>query len=357
MGSPVTNWVGWITHALGLLSNAPRRIFESVFHNDMKRDSVIILSNLSNLTRASTWVYDKQSSTSDHYGDPAFILGTDYDDRLKDGTSDDKLEGRAGNDWFWLSTGNDVVAGGAGADKVTLEGYFTDYTIEKTGDHEITLTNAIYGKKVLRDVEALNFMGDMGNDLYAFDGGGQFLLFDGGGEIQGYGNRALLVGGDGIDKLNGASGNDIIYGGNDTDIIKGQWGDDTIYGQDGADALWGDDGNDWINGGDGDDSITGGRGNDRLTGGAGSDRFKFMESFLFFGTNGIDTITDFGRDDILQFTNQLYGADVSNLLNYVKDTRNGALICGISSSVTLTGWTAADFKALVLSNPSIIEFV
>jgi len=64
---------------------------------------------------------------------------------------------------------------------------------------------------------------------------------------------------------------------------------------DGRNIMDGGAGNDTITGGPDNDVIIGGPGNDRLTGGGGRDYFVFHPG------DDQDTITDFGRDDVMQF--------------------------------------------------------
>jgi len=59
-----------------------------------------------------------------------------------------------------------------------------------------------------------------------------------------------------------------------------------------------------LTGGDGDDIFIGGDGNDTLTGGAGNDIFTLMAD-----DTGVDTITDFGEGDVLDFSEILSDAD------------------------------------------------
>lgn len=74
---------GWYAHIDALSSDAISRIMDSPFYEFTGRDSTVVVSSLSAVSRWSTWVEDKNTHTSDHYATPAFIIGTDYDDLIK----------------------------------------------------------------------------------------------------------------------------------------------------------------------------------------------------------------------------------------------------------------------------------
>ncbi|MBO9418727.1 calcium-binding protein [Labrenzia sp. R4_2] len=88
----------------------------------MSRDSVVIVSDLSDLTRGVVWVEDINPlfDPTGHQGDDAFILGSSKDDLLAGKSGKDALEGFAGDDHLKGEGGADRLLGGAGND--TLEG-------------------------------------------------------------------------------------------------------------------------------------------------------------------------------------------------------------------------------------------
>lgn len=114
-----------------------------------------------------------------------------------------------------------------------------------------------------------------------------------------------LRGGAGTDYLAGGTGDDLIEGEGGNDLLFGMDGDDTISGGEGMDRIFGGEGNDVLNGGDGNDQLIGGLGHDVLTGGAGNDLLvggTGGDVFVFDGSSGNDTITDFNPlEDSLQF--------------------------------------------------------
>ena len=136
------------------------------------------------------------------------ILGTEGNDRLNGGDSQDEIHGLGGNDRINSGAGDDVIDGGDGRDTI------------RAGD---------------------------GDDVV--DGGS---------------GRDNIAGGEGADTIDGGDGNDVIRGDAGDDKIDGGDGNDNIAGGDGADELRGGDGNDVIYA-DGDDTVVdGGAGADRV---------------------------------------------------------------------------------------------
>ncbi len=173
------------------------------------------------------------------------LRGGDGDDDLNGGTGDDDLRGDAGRDTILGSWGNDWIDGGSGND---------------------------------------NLRGNNGDDT-AIGG-------DGNDRVGGGNGLDDLDGGTGNDTVNGGNGRDIVRGGQGNDFVKGGNQSDVMYGDAGGDDMMGGRGNDIILGGAGNDTINPGRDDDRISGEGGSD------IFLFAGTFGDDTITDFDALDI-----------------------------------------------------------
>jgi Ca2+-binding RTX toxin-like protein len=100
---------------------------------------------------------------------------------------------------------------------------------------------------------------------------------------------------------------DFLTGNNLANLLEGVDGNDTVSGGGGNDRLFGEDGNDTLNGGAGNDFLegdSGAAGNDTQTGGTGND------TFIFFGSFGLDTITDFkagaGLGDKISFDDAVF---------------------------------------------------
>lgn len=346
----VLNPLNWVAHIEAVLINPIEWIGGSTFYEYIEKDSTILLNYLSDLTRPFTWMQDKDTATSSHFGTPAFLLGGTKDDKIADGRSDDFVDGFAGNDQVRLTTGTDLVAGGAGTDRVSVLGSASDYEAVRTSDGTLFLfdTTGKYGLKELTGVEKVEFSGSSHGDLadllnatYDFSGSrldGPFFLNksyssfrEGTAQADSLGGtsaRDRLFGLDGNDQLSGAGGNDLLHGGD---------GNDTLNGGDGKDALYGGAHNDVLNGGKGDDF---------LSGGVGSDQFVFSQDF------GRDVISDFNvhenGQDTLVFSSQVFSS-VQAILNSAVQRGNDTVITSGQNSVTLTGFDRIDLTANQLS--------
>lgn len=279
----ITN--GWAAHVRGVFETPWTTIANATFYDDIHLDSSVVISALSPLLRATTWVSDAPRITSDHYSEDAFILGTNAADKLRDGDNADALDGFGGNDDFDLSTGNDRVAGGSGTDRVYVDGYDSSYNLFRLSNGTVYLEDDYYGLKELTDVEHITFTGHLVDRTYTIETG----------EIDSW---SWFVSDKGYAaKIEGHDGDDTLSGGNGTNAIFGRAGNDLINGNGGWDILAGGQGDDQINGGSGDDRIYGGAGNDHLIAGAGNDTLSGDTGDDIFdfssGINGTNTITDF----------------------------------------------------------------
>ncbi len=178
----------------------------------------------------------------------------------------DRIPGTSGSDNISVLSGDDLVAAGAGNDVVVLGGG-SDTATGGTGVDSI--------------------QGNRGDD--SIDGGADD------DSIRGGRDNDTVDGGEGNDLIFGDRGDDIVSGGVGDDSVQGNTGTDIVSGDAGNDTLEGGKGTDSLEGGVGDDFLSGGRGNDVLTGGTGADDFFFW--FNADGTYGIDTLTDFNRDE------------------------------------------------------------
>ena len=331
----ILNPAGWVAHVEGALFNPVQRIMDSTFYDYIERDSTIVLSHLSDLTRPFVWVEDKNTATSDHFGTPAFLLGGSKSDKLSDGRSDDFLDGFAGDDEFRLSTGTDVVAGGEGRDKAAVLGNAGDYEAMRTSDGTLYLydTTGKYGLKELSSVEQVVFAGSVHGILDStytvtptkLDG---FLWND-------LSYSSVRQGGGGDDALTGTGARDRLFGLDGNDQLRAGAGNDLVAGGDGNDVLLGEAGNDALYGGVGNDLLNGGAGYDVLTGGVGSDQFVFTGSLF-----GQDRITDFdiheNGQDTIGFSADLFSS-VEAILNAATQVGSDTVIAAGSSRVTLVG--------------------
>lgn len=94
---------------------------------------------------------------------------------------------------------------------------------------------------------------------------------------------AYFVGGN--DTLKGGSGNDIISGEDGNDSLDGGSGNDSLYGGSGNDSLYGQSGNNYLDGGNGDDKIQGGDGNDTIVGSRANYFFNYLDTRILSTTD------------------------------------------------------------------------
>jgi Ca2+-binding RTX toxin-like protein len=362
-GIPVINnsllSAGWASHGDGMASspfyNLPDAIYRSAFHEQMDKDSVVVVSNLgriiefisnalkksgnffsdffkSSITEISKWlgiqleaadkiwIEDKITATNDHHGFSAFLIGSERNNKIRDNLGDDYLDGKEGDDTLRVSKGADVVDGGSGFDRVELSGKAGDYQFLKGGDNLLYLYSETYGLKELRNVEALSF--DDGWNYAIKDGkllgtkrttenyGAWYTLFlpilqkpaiasatiDLEPGFEGMSPDKYMSG---KFKLGGA-GDDTIEGDKRADVLVGHAGNDTLNGYEGDDRLFGGDGNDNLKGGAGDDRLYGGAGDDVLDGGSGNDTLRGgSQNDTLRGYNGDDTLDGESGDDTL----------------------------------------------------------
>ncbi|WP_420410947.1 triacylglycerol lipase [Roseibium sp.] len=151
-GGNITNLIAWTAHLPSNYDQAFDAIAGSVFYTEMSRDSVVIVSDLSDLTRGAVWVEDINPlfDPTGHQGDDAYILGSSKGDLLAGQRGNDALEGFAGDDHLKGKGGHDRLLGGAGND--VIEG----------GDGNDIITGGT-GSDIL--------YGDSGADIFVFAAG------------------------------------------------------------------------------------------------------------------------------------------------------------------------------------------
>jgi Ca2+-binding RTX toxin-like protein len=207
-------------------------------------------------------------------------------DRLYFDAGVDTYRGGAGNDsfledfsstTFGLPDGADGIDGGSGGDVLWLD--------HRTGDVRVQLDNLPNDGNIspaegdnVKNME--DFHLGSGNDVVDVDEAGPNTV-----EASNY--------------VGTGAGNDTILAGAGDDSVDGYDGNDTIFGHAGDDDLDGLDDNDTIRGGDGDDDITAGLGADTSYGDAGSDQLWQESSAdgadLISGGADIDELYFYGR--------------------------------------------------------------
>lgn len=341
---------GWYAHIDGVFTDAIERISGSVFYDLTERQSTVVVSNLGADLRSHTWVYDKSSSaTTDHFGKSALLIGTVYGDKMHDGKANDYFDLSSGNDLARVSTGYDVIDGGAGHDIVRVQGYAKDWNAYRLSDGTLMLDSK-YGLKSATNVEEIQFeelsigVNSTFNKSYAvtdhkldFKGGWLASMFN---DDVHYGHH--VEGTSGKDSLSGK----VVFGLDGNDVIKGTGSDDLLHGGRGQDVIFGGDGDDRLYGAEHDDFLVASNGNDKLNGGHGDDVFVFNE-----GLSGHVVVEDFNRatdqDDVLLFKGHL--SSVEEVRHHAHQSGSDVVIeCG-HLQITLQDTQLSDLTDTTLS--------
>ena len=252
---------------------------------------------------------------------PLYLYGSDGNDTLRGGGSDDHLFGQNGNDSLEGLNANDYLSGGTGTDTVDFSSATADLTI--TLD-DVANDSGVGVDDVRSDVE--NVKGGYGDDRLYGSPAANYLEGGGGADdLFGYDGNDTLQGGvagagsaaqedaDDYDYLKGGEDDDILYA---SDFAKcslfGEAGADSLYGYAGNDYLMAGSGDDWVFAGNGNDSVRGGDGDDRLYGQVGKDSLwgENDDDYLhggdnedeLFGGSGIDTLQGGNHNDTLVST-------------------------------------------------------
>ncbi len=217
------------------------------------------------------------------------LIGSAYDDVLRAGAGNNRLDGGAGNDRLVGGLGADTLIGGDGVDTV-------DYS-ESNAAVGVGLTDvpgqATQGSgghaqgDVIAQIE--NIIGSAFNDtLQGSAGANRLEGGDGNDTLRGQGGADVLIGGLGVDTASystSASGVNVSISSTGTTVGSGgdAQGDqlsgiENLTGSAFADVLTGSDGDNRLEGGAGDDRLVGGLGADTLVGGDGFDTADYSAS-------------------------------------------------------------------------------
>ncbi|CAI0911471.1 MULTISPECIES: polyurethane esterase [Serratia] len=304
----ILNVPTWLSHLPFFYQDGLMRVLNSEFYSLTEKDSTIVVSNLSDVTRGNTWVEDLNRNAETHSG-PTFIIGSDGNDLIKGGTGNDYLEGRDGNDIFRDGGGYNIVSGGK-------------------GDNVLDTRQALKNTEVAYD----------GDRLYLRDAKGGITLADDIGTLRSKETSWLVLSKE-VDhrvtdaglksdaglKAYAASTN----GGAGDDLLRAKDGDAWLFGKDGNDQLIGHAG--------GNLTFVGGSGDDVLSSAGGNN------TFLFSGDFGSDRLVNFGASDKLVFIGT-EGAS-SDIGDYVSQRDNDLVLAFGASQVTLVGVALDHFNA------------
>lgn len=331
---------GWYAHIDGLLTNAETRIANSAFYEYTAPDSTVIVSSLSALSRSTTWVEDKAAPTSDHYGTPAFIIGTQYNDLLKGGLGGDYIDAGAGNDKIKTSAGADRIEGGEGTDTLILEGTRNDWDVYRTQDGTLFFNpHDGSGLKQVSGIEQVTFSNEIFSQSrpYTVEADGladhRYTIFKGLNKNISY--SEAVKGTVGNDHLHGK----IVFAGDGNDVLQALDNGSLLHGGTGADILIGGAGNDTLYGAEGNDILLASGGRDIMYGDVGNDQF------VFDGSSGQTQIKDFntyaGDDDRLIFTKEVFASEDA-LAAAAQQCGSDVMITHGNMSITLHNSTLAD---------------
>lgn len=300
----IGNIATWLSHLPAAYADGLGRVVDSPFYPWTSRDSTVVVSNLSDATRGSTWVQDLNRNAEPHSGS-TFIVGSAQDDLIRGGRGNDYLYGGAGNDTFRDDGGFNLIDGGAGHDTLHLGDALARFSIARDGEGTLYVRDAEGGISQVRNVESLV---SKESSLVFFSKDVSHAVTVNGllssGKLDSY---ALSV--------SGGQGNDQLVAGN-----QGQW-------------LFGLGGDDRLVGGAGDDVLVGGAGNDVLSGGGGRD------TFLFSGHFGQDRVLDFTGQDRLVFMGVEGGTAAPDWRDHLSRVGDDLVLSFGRDSVTLVGIT------------------
>ena len=256
-----------------------------------------------------------------HEGNDVLIGGGD-DDRIDGGTGIDRLEGKGGNDLYFVDNAQDTVIEKANDGFDTVKASVSYSLSENIESLHLTGNNHIngYGNSTANLMHGNN----KDNAMYGYQGNDTMAGYDG---------HDRLDGGVGADTMIGGKNNDIYVVDNAGDYVSELWGEgyDTVEaqidnyqlknnfealklrstpgvikgrGNDQANSITGNLRDNELYGNDGSDTLKGYLGNDELFGGEGNDRLIGMHTTR----NGeFDYLTGGGGSDAFQLYNFVNG--------------------------------------------------
>ncbi len=150
----ILNPLNWSAHGSLGYADGLNRVIDSRFYDLTDKDSTLIVSNLAQSSRGTTWVEDLGRSGEPHTGS-TFIIGTDSNDLLKGGAGNDFIEGRDGNDRFRDDGGYNILLGGKGSNTLELQKPLQNFSVANDGDGTLYVRDAYGGISMTRDIGAL----------------------------------------------------------------------------------------------------------------------------------------------------------------------------------------------------------
>lgn len=258
------------------------------------------------------------NTAGDPFGKPINVVDTGTgNDIVYGGTGYDRVTGHSTPtqvDDLRGGGGDDILIGGFGADKI-YGGPDDDYVVAEpstvdvpAGDPAAYPTDGFGPHLGVSHTPLPSGVAASHKTLVGGLGADHIVGGDGGADV--YGDRQTTpcvagspVASDPVDESvdNAADGNDLITGGAGIENVRAGGGNDTVDAKANTDTVCGEKGNDTLTGGSEADSIWGGSGNDVVFGGSGAD--------LLYGNDGNDTIYGGEQDDTIEGNN---GADFAS---------------------------------------------
>ncbi|WP_199639136.1 polyurethanase [Serratia sp. PAMC26656] len=296
----ILNIPTWLSHLPFFYQDGLMRVLNSEFYSLTNKDSTVIVSNLSEVTRGNTWVEDLNRNAEKHSG-PTFIIGSEGNDLIKGDAGNDYLEGRAGNDTFRDGGGFNIIVGGEGNNTLDLQQALKKNEVAYDGN-TLYLRDANGGITQASDISTLR---SKETTLLIFTKDVDHQVTDAGlkssSSLKAYAASS-----------NGSDGADILHARASDNWLFGKSGDDQLFGHSSGNLTF-----------------VGGNGNDTLQS-AGSNN-----TFLFSGDFGKDKVYHFGSSDQLVFlgTQGVSG----NFHDYVSQQDDGLTLAFGENKVTLIG--------------------
>lgn len=262
----ILNPLNWSAHGSLGYADGLNRVIDSRFYDLTDKDSTLIVSNLAESSRGTTWVEDLGRSGEPHTGS-TFIIGTDSDDLLKGGAGNDFIEGRDGNDRLRDDGGYNLLLGGKGSNTFELQKPLQNFSFANDGDGTLYVRDAYDGISMTRDI----------GSLVSKESGSW------------WGSKEVTY---------SVTANGLLNGSELTHYNHSLNGD--AYGNTLAASVDGD----WLFGHAGDDLLRSDKSQVTFVGGAGNDLMQASgghNTFLFSGAFGFDAINGYQGNDKLVF--------------------------------------------------------
>lgn len=305
----ILNLSSWAGHSGPGYNDGVLRIMNSEIYDFTHQNSNIIVSNLSESYRATTWVSDLNKSVT-HTGS-TFIVGTETNDLLQGGQGNDYLCGGAGDDSFKDHNGYNVIYGGSGTNTYVTECNVSDFNFSHDADGNLFFKFSTGDVTRAEDIQYVN----ADYTLFSFLG------------IDFNSNQTWSVTDNGLE-----NGNNIVsYA-------------DSYYADSVNNFTISTASNDsWFYSGVNDSDISVMGNNNNIVSGYGNDIINLSgndNTLMFYGDFGNDIVYNLTSSDSLIFMANQFIAENDNYLNHLSFDGDSALLTYGDSSVTLVGVSA-----------------